>query len=334
MRYHHWIKLFLRFTINFFIFLLLGLHLPTTADVVSSGGSFFDFIQARDAVGLKTFMTNEIQLQNSHHLERNNLAMFEAVCDGAAELCEVLISFGADVNYTGGRQGTPLFLACWYAHPACVDLLLAHGANVNTVNLSHSWTPLIGTAVKNDTPIGLTLDQFIDKRCQCMRSLLAGVVAIDQTDKHGYSAVMCASWCLQLTEILVEAGANINILNLNLINALHIATVRKNADVVEMLLKRGADVDALTDDRVAPLLWVCRNLVPVIVESLLRHNADIDIVDNFGRTPLQCVLVCPVTSPNRVAVLQLMATCAQTRLEASSADWIRLAGNEQHGHIL
>ena len=113
-------------------------------------------------------------------------------------------------------------------------------------------------------------------------------------------------------EILVEAGANVNILNKNPGSALH-----------------GA----------------CFRLIPAVVESLLRQNADIDVVDNYGcltalhlgscmalhhgsRTALQLAMSQPANSPNRVAVRQLMATCAQTRLEASSADWIRLARNE------
>ena len=82
-----------------------------------------------------------------------------------------------------------------------------------------------------------------------------------------------------------------------------------------------------------PLHWACDRLHPAVVESLLGHNADFDIMDSDGLTPLHLGMSNPSTSPNCVAVLQLIATCAQTRLEASSADWIRLARNERNTMI-
>ena len=100
------------------------------------------------------------------------------------------------------------------------------------------------------------------------------------------------------------------------------------ADLVH-LLEGGADIDVVDIFGQTPLHWACYHLLPAVVDLLLRHNADIDIVDNGGATALRLSLYQPSTSPNRVAVLQVMATCAQTRLEASSADWIRLARNER-----
>ena len=111
---------------------------------------------------------------------------------------------------------------------------------------------------------------------------------------------------------------------------LHRAALNNSVDLVQRLVEGGADMDEVDILGRTPLYWACHCLKPAVVESLLRHNADIDIVDSYGRTALQLAMSRPVTSPNRVAVLQLMATCAQTRLEASSAEWNRLARNERH----
>ena len=54
---------------------------------------------------------------------------------------------------------------------------------------------------------------------------------------------------------------------------------------------------------------------PDVVESILCHGADLDIVDNDGCTSLQSALSQSTDSPNRMAVLQLMVTCLETRLE-------------------
>ena len=73
---------------------------------MGSAGSFPDFIQARDAEGLRAYMATEfIQV---FYRQRNNRALFEACRDGADEICEVLISFGCDVNFAGGNGLTPL----------------------------------------------------------------------------------------------------------------------------------------------------------------------------------------------------------------------------------
>ena len=114
------------------------------------------------------------------------------------------------------------------------------------------------------------------------------------------------------------------------VSDLQIAITQNNlADDVELLLEGGADVDEVYANGWTPLHYACIFHLPAIVESLLRHNANINIVDKRGYTALQLAMSQPVTSPNRMAVLQLMATCAQTRLEASSTDWIRLAQNER-----
>ena len=102
-----------------------------------------------------------------------------------------------------------------------------------------------------------------------------------------------------------------------------------SSDVLR-LLELGADVDEVNAMTGMTLLHcACIYLNPAVIESFLRLGADIDIVtSNSGFTALQKVKSRPSISPNRVAVLQLMATCAQTRLEASLAEWIRLAQNE------
>ena len=283
-----------------------------------------DFIQARDSDGLRVFLINEIFRDG---------AFFQACRDGAVEMCKMLISTGVDVNSAVVDKQTPLFIACLHAHPACVDFLLAQGANVNVGEMSGRRTPLMATAHKDDTSVGLTLDQFIENRCLCMRSLLTANANVDQTDKYGYTALIFATWNFRLAEILVHASQNVNILYNNKLSILHIACARNNAGVVDLLLERGADIDAMDVDGLTPLHTACIKMFPTIIDLLLRHGAVFDIVDNNGITALQLALFQTSTSPNRVIVLQLMATCAQTRLVACSADWIRLARHEQHREL-
>ena len=111
--------------------------------------------------------------------------------------------------------------------------------------------------------------------------------------------------------------------------SLHHASMQNNlADLVE-LLEGAADIDEVNMFGWTSLHFACAYFNVAPVDLLLRRGADIDIVNDDGRTALQLAMSRSDTYPNSVAVLQLMATYAQTRLEASSADWIHLARNER-----
>ena len=64
---------------------------------------------------------------------------------------------------------------------------------------------------------------------------------------------------------------------------------------------------------------------PDIVDLLLRYGADIDLISNDGRTALHEAVLNQSSSADRLSVLRLLTNCSHARLEASMADWIRLA---------
>ena len=63
------------------------------------------------------------------------------------------------------------------------------------------------------------------------------------------------------------------------------ATVGR-ADIAEILLNGGADPNLLGNNRDAPLLIATRARNAAFVEALLRHNADLEETDVTGRTAL------------------------------------------------
>jgi ankyrin repeat protein len=67
---------------------------------------------------------------------------------------------------------------------------------------------------------------------------------------------------------------------------LHLAVGQNHKDLTEFLLDRGADVNALTTDRLTPLHMAAQNGNLEIVQLLLRKKAKIDAVDSKGWTPL------------------------------------------------
>ena len=298
-------------------------------------------------------------MRSSLNREQYGLALYYVCYFGATEICELLICFGADVNFLANYPAThpihllilsfippllyslfhrslghvsPLFIACYNAHPVCVDFLLASGANANLANVG-DFSPLIATAfLKGGKQFGFTLDQFIDNRCRCMRSLLGAGAAIDNTTHTGHTALNTSVWNRRLTEILIESRANVNHLTICLNSCLHRAVRLRSADVVKMLCESISHTDDVNVCGWSALMYACNAVNPAIVELLIDYGANIDLVHSGGCTALKIVMLKPSISRYRVAVLQLLAGSVEKRVMESSADWIRLARIERNQH--
>lgn len=66
--------------------------------------------------------------------------------DGRADILEMLLKYGADVEGTNERGWTALMLACTHCHVEAVRLLVANGANVNVSR--QGLTPWLISAVQ------------------------------------------------------------------------------------------------------------------------------------------------------------------------------------------
>lgn len=145
--------------------------------------------------------------------------------------------------------------------------------------------------------------------------------SIEQTDKHGWTALMLASdrgnadavrdliaaganleamdrrertpllLALKnnrpaIARMLIEAGANIHHHDRDLARPIHYAAEAGDAETTRLLLERGVDVDAMKSNGSTPLLIaVYYNNVPV-VRVLLERGARADIADQDGDTAL------------------------------------------------
>ncbi len=69
-------------------------------------------------------------------------------------------------------------------------------------------------------------------------------------------------------------------------NALHIAILKKNVLIVDMLLAKGVNVNHQNKDGKVPLHYVAENNLLEVAKKLLRHGAKLDKEDKFGNQPL------------------------------------------------
>ncbi|NJN21863.1 MAG: ankyrin repeat domain-containing protein [Leptolyngbya sp. RL_3_1] len=71
---------------------------------------------------------------NPNLVYHTNTALTYAARDGFTDIAELLIDYGAEVNWVDGEGVTPLILAAFKGHTELVALLLNHGADVNVID--------------------------------------------------------------------------------------------------------------------------------------------------------------------------------------------------------
>jgi len=122
-----------------------------------------------------------------------------AVFGGHVDVAGFLISKGADVDRLTKYSGsTPLRVACSKGQSACVELLLAHGADANAINRD-GWTPLMTASLCGHLRV--------------VRSLLnhhASPPPVDARSKTGATALYlaCYNGHHRVALELLEAGAH------------------------------------------------------------------------------------------------------------------------------
>ena len=157
-----------------------------------------------------------------------------AAYHGYNRIVAALLDRGAVVDQATYHGRSPLIVACEENKRDTVELLLARGANIEFRSgfLQTAFTPLhISTFYGHVDLVRLLLDHGADAKCM---------------DRDGYSPLQLACWCgydnvVQLMfDLKEERGVMVD-----RFEALAVARLGDNEDIVRCLLARGVDVPEL-----------------------------------------------------------------------------------------
>ncbi|MEA3213625.1 MAG: hypothetical protein QOE70_6682 [Chthoniobacter sp.] len=204
----------------------------------------------------------------------------ELACRGGdSKVIELLIRAGADVDSRSGWSGgTMLAIAAQNGHLAAVETLLRLGANVSLSGSQYN-TPLHNAIQRRNSYD----DPNIPKMVALLLKAGARPTQVDLTtatyherrsDRH------------ELTDLLLQAGANLNERDGVGWNALHHAVLNGATAIVQRLLEAGADINALDEFHRSPLTLAAQRGDAPMVAFLLGHGAPIEDPANPDRTPL------------------------------------------------
>ncbi len=186
-----------------------------------------------------------------------------AVQQGKADIAKLLIAAGADVDARDNQGNTPLSIAKW-------ALSSARGVDhVENTPYETSVQLLIDAGAKDD---GRTeLQQAVAAgELEQVKKLIAAKADVNETGPQQVTAVHLASekGHAEILAALIEAGGNIDAVDAQLMQPLHLAA---NAETARLLIAKGAKVNAGTP---SPLYMATMNGKAEVVRELLRQGTD------------------------------------------------------------
>ncbi|XP_041364669.1 putative ankyrin repeat protein RF_0381 [Gigantopelta aegis] len=206
--------------------------------------------------GLLNQVTKCLQSLQSCSSRKLDQALNNAAMYGHAQVMEVLLEAGSDVNARDSSGSTQLFNVVLKDFPECAAVLLKHGADVNARNTF------------GDTAVHVACEQC---RERCLGVLLSREeVDIDVQNSDGFSPLMVAakSSFVSGVEALTRKRCNVNLVSKSHKSAL-IYCLGKD---IPLQHDQGRKVDKI-------LKFVC-------LKSLVIAKADINWPDREGFTPL------------------------------------------------
>jgi ankyrin repeat protein len=150
--------------------------------------------------------------------------LHHSICN--PEILELLASSGADVNSQDHKKQTPLHWAVIKLQEKSVIALLNHRAELDIPNHAGE-TPLFeAVRLQNEKMTSLLLERGADPHL---------------ANKNGMTPLFLDGVKLELKELLIDFGADINHTDTTGSTALHHAVLNEDGALVNMLLNRGAD---------------------------------------------------------------------------------------------
>lgn len=194
--------------------------------------------------------------------------VFELIKTGKNNLLEQLLNDNPTIADQKTQQGTSLLqFAAYCRNNFAVDILKRHKQNLD----------IFEAASVGDSQ---TINQLLDKTPDLLNSFSA----------DGFTALGLASFFGHFTLVkqLLDKGANPNTASNNQFKVapIHSACAISTIDMVELLIKHGANVNAKQMQGVTPLHSAAHNGQTKLSKLLIDNGADINAKMDNGQTPL------------------------------------------------
>ena len=195
-----------------------------------------------------------------------------AASSGYIELSRVLMESGAKVDATGYHGISPILMATKGRHKRIVEDLIFHKVDVNTVNDENISALIIAAGAGELDLVELLVSAGADVNLREISNNTALSWAIFQTQE-------------EVVRYLLQNGASESISYMNAygMKCIHLATVKNNTSILQMLLDNGANISDVNKEGKTALHFAAeiRNMEG-IAEFLIEKGIDIGVIWEKG----------------------------------------------------
>ena len=124
-------------------------------------------------------MNTKLETASEYSQATLDRLLFNAVKDGDAYCVQLLLVAGADINAVNNKGHVALLLAAGFGHTQTVKILVEHGADINTADISFGRTALFWAALNGHTEI--------------VKLLIEHGADLNHIDKYGTTVLDAAS---------------------------------------------------------------------------------------------------------------------------------------------
>lgn len=208
--------------------------------------------------------------------DKGRTSLIYAVKFGNAEATEKLIDKGSNIDHNCD-DATPLIISIRKDHMDCFKILLHKGAKLELPQKG-GWYP-------------------IHEAAQCpniefLKKLLHKKVKIDVVSEVNKSSpLMCAVIYgnMENFKLLLEKGADINLLTKNGYNALHYAVTKGFFDMADILIQKGLKLDMKDANGIYLLEYCAMNNLVESIKYFLSKGTKPSIVLNGDTLLIKCI---------------------------------------------
>lgn len=212
-------------------------------------------------------------------IDSNNGLLHMAAQANQVDIIKKILDQNIAVDLTNSKRETPLQLAIKHKANNAIVTLMEKGAKPNFINQANDNAVLV--AFNNNDPVVLKTLLDTAKRLKINLEL-------NQRDEQGntplHKAVLNQN--LVMAQLLIEAGADVNIYNNDSLTPLLLAVEKPNLEIVSALLKGKADLNAIDSEDRSALLHAIERFVnqdKLPTQADYKHINDlIDLLVNAG----------------------------------------------------
>ncbi|XP_050409271.1 serine/threonine-protein phosphatase 6 regulatory ankyrin repeat subunit C [Patella vulgata] len=222
----------------------------------------------------------------------DNTSLLHIACSlSTVDVVQYLIDNNCNVNCVGGKYNkTPVFYCCERDAPQAVEkmqVLVSNGANLDITDIDNSSLLHIACSLSTVDVVQYLID------CNCNVNCVDG--KCNRTPVF-YCCARDSPQAVEMMNVLVSNGANLDITDIDNSSLLHIACSLSTVDVVQYLIDCNCNVNCVDGKyNRTPVFYCCARDSPQAVEMmnvLVSNGANLDItdIDNTSLLHIACWL--------------------------------------------